>query len=101
MTSPNEAAKVADEVSTQLRKAGFPETAITSWWMLLKDPELEMTPYRVWESGEYEVVWQIVDKTLARKAEYRSALEKVASDHFAGLLAQSQEVQHRLLGVRP
>lgn len=100
MASPNQADKVADEVSTQLRSSGFPETTITSWWMLLKDADLQKTPHRVWESGDYETLWLLVDKTLRNKATYRSVLEKVTSDHWAERLAQSQEVQDRLFGAR-
>jgi len=99
MANPrNQGAKVADEVNVQLRKADFPETAITAWWQLLKDSDLQRTPHRIWESGDYDTLWLVVDKTLASKTQYRSVLEKVASDHFAERLAQSQEVVEQLFG---
>ena len=103
MTNPpseTQAAEVADQVGAALRGAGLPETAIHAWWMLLVDPDLQRTPHRVWESGDYEALWVLVEKTLADSARYRSALEKVASDHFAERLGQAQDVQNRLLGMR-
>jgi len=98
--SDREAAKVADDVNIQLRNAGFPETAISSWWRLLIDKDANKTPRRIWDSGDYDTLWVIVNKTLQQKPAYRAALEKVTSMHFAERLAASQEVQDRLLGFK-
>ena len=95
---PQEAARVADEVSGRLREAGFPERAVTAWWMLLVDPNLQQTAYRVWKSGDYATLWTFVDRTVGNIAAYRRALEEVISDHFAEQLSQSDEVRARLLG---
>lgn len=98
MTPEAEAAKVADWVNQQLRDAGFPETAIQSWWMLLRDPQIDQTPYRVWESRDFFTLNDLLEKTLREPSSYRSRLERVTSQHWAERLAQSQEVQSRLLG---
>jgi hypothetical protein len=105
-TAPNFAgepqkAKVADEASQRLREAGFPETAITAWWMLLLDPKIKETAHRVCESGDFATLNWLVDKTLQDKAKYRSALETLASEHWAERLSQSKDVQNRLLGAKP
>ena len=104
-TAPNlcwepdpEKARVADRTNYRLRQAGFPEAAITSWWMLLTDAEVGRTPYRVWESGEFGVLDHIVAKTIKDRDTYRSLLGHVTSRHWADRLAQSHEVQDRLLG---
>lgn len=95
-----EKAKAADETNQRLREAGFPETAITAWWMLLVDPKVKKTAYRVWESGDFATLSGLVDKTLKNKARYRSAIEELASKHWADRLAQSQDVQDRLLRTK-
>jgi hypothetical protein len=93
-------AKVADETSRRLREAGFPETAITTWWMLLIDPKVKMTAHRVWESGDFSTLSWLVDETLRNEAKYRSAIETLTSEHWAERLAQSKDVQDSLLGAK-
>ena len=93
-----EKAKVADETNHRLREAGFPETAITTWWMLLVDPKAKKTAYRVWESGDFATLSELVDKTLRNKATYRSAIQKLASKHWADRLSENPDVRGRLLG---
>ena len=93
---PLQAARVADEVSRCLRDAGFPETAISTWWMLLIDPDFGRTAHRIWEAGEYTTLRELADKTVRDKAVYREHLELLTSDYFATQLAQSEEVRARL-----
>jgi hypothetical protein len=97
VTNEPEKAKAADEASERLREAGFPEVAITTWWMLLVDPKVGKTAYRVWESGDFVTLGGLVDKTLRNKARYRSTIEDLASKHWADRLAQNPDVQERLL----
>jgi hypothetical protein len=99
LTGEPEKARVADEASQRLREAGFPEAAIATWWMLLIDPKVKKTAHRVWESGDFVTLTSLVDKTLRNKTKYRSAIETLASEHWAGRLAQSEGVQNRLLGA--
>lgn len=94
-------AKAADETNQRLREAGFPETAITTWWILLVDPKVKKTAHRVWESGDFVTLRSLVYKTLRDKAWYRSEIEKLASKHWADRLAQNPDVQDHLLRVRP
>jgi hypothetical protein len=103
-TAPNFAGepqkvKVAGDAGQRLREAGFSEPAITAWWMLLVDPKIKETAHRVWESGDFATLNRLVDKTLQNKANYRSALETLASEHWAERLSQSKDVQDRLLGA--
>jgi hypothetical protein len=93
--------KAADETSQRLREAGFPETAITTWWMLLVDPNVKKTAHQVWASGDFVTLGELVDKTVRNKAGYQSSIEKLASKHWADRLAHNSEVQARLLGVKP
>jgi len=98
-TSPDrEAVKAADEATDRLKEAGFPATAIQSWWMLLTDPEVNMTPHRVWESRDFATLGHLVDKTVRSRDAYRSELERITSEHWAERLAQSEAVKDRLLG---
>lgn len=86
----------ADLVTAQLTEAGFPQTAQTSWWMLLVDPEIHRTPYRVWDSEDFVVLHQLVEKTLAHPASYMHALEEVTSAHFAAQLESNSFIAQRL-----
>jgi hypothetical protein len=99
LNGESEKAKVADETNERLREAGFPETAITTWWMLLVDPKIKKTAHRVWESGDFATLSDLVDRTLRNKAQYRSAIQELASKHWAEQLEQRQDVQNRLLGA--
>ena len=92
-------AKAADETNRLLRDAGFPETAINTWWMLLIDPKVKKTAHRVWELGDFATLTWLVEKTLRNRAKYRSAIETLTSEHWAERLAQSKGVQRRLLGA--
>ena len=67
--------------------------------MLLIDLKVKKTAHRVWESGDFATLTELVDKTLRNKPQYRSAIEKIASKHWADRLAQSQETRDRLLGA--
>jgi hypothetical protein len=53
VTGEPDKTKAADETNQHLREAGFPKTAITTWWMLLIDPNVKMTAHRVSESGDF------------------------------------------------
>jgi hypothetical protein len=97
VTNEPEKAKVADETNQRLREAGFPQIAITTWWMLLVDPKVGMTAHRVWESGDFVTLGRLVDKTVRQKTKYRSAIEDLASKHWADRLAQNSDLQERLL----
>jgi len=101
MTPPSEIekAKVADEVTERLRdEVGLPDVAITAWWQWMTDTEVRKTPHRVWESGDFETLDRLVEKTVTDPGAYRTALERVISERFALELAQSREVRERLLG---
>jgi hypothetical protein len=94
-----ERAEAADETNQRLREAGFPETAITTWWMLLVDATFAKTAHQLWDSGDFVSLGGLVDKTLENKAEYLSVIEDLASKHWAEQLALRPDVQHRLLGA--
>jgi hypothetical protein len=81
LTGEPERAKTADEANRRLREAGFPEEAISTWWMLLMDPRVKKTAHRVWESGDFVSLMSLVNKTLRNKATYRSAIETLTSEH--------------------
>lgn len=93
-----EKARVADETSQRLREAGFPETAITTWWMLLIDPAAEMTAFQIWEAGDLASLRTLVDKTLRNEAKYRSEIQTLASQHWANRIAAHPGASERLLG---
>jgi hypothetical protein len=86
----------ADLVTARLTEAGFPQTAQTTWWMLLIDPEVNQTPFRVWDSEDFETLHHLVDKTLAHPAVYLQEIEEVTSTHFAAQLESNSFIANRL-----
>jgi hypothetical protein len=96
----NRKAHEADLVTSQLTSAGFPQTAQTSWWMLLVDPEINRTPFRVWDAEDFETLHVLIDKTLAHPADYLHAIEDVTSAHFAQQLNGNSFIAKRLAESR-
>src|SRR3974377_1075775 len=86
----------ADLVTAQLTEAGFPQTAQTSWWWLLVDPKIKSTPSLVWDSEDFALLHQLVEKTLAHPAAYMHAIEEVTSAHFATQLESNSFIAQRL-----
>jgi hypothetical protein len=63
----------------QLTRAGFLQNAQSAWWMLIVDPELKKTPFRLWESGDFESLRRLVEKTLGNPTEYMHRIEEETS----------------------